>query len=278
MVAFAECRQETSETFDDFYIRLKGLVEAAEITTELEKWMTVRILAGSRDAEAKQKLFAVKPLPTLQQAVDICRIEESARLNVHELEGSAAVARLPVYRRRREKTAQAASGARCFACAKKTHKKDEKCPAIGKKCHRCDEFNHFAPCCPSKPKFVKAVTEGVDIAKVGSVAVRNIQGKPQRRAPTISLPLLDRKGKCISTVNNATPDGGAEVTVAGMDVLRALGLSERDLQRPTFDLVQADKSTQLLSVGQLDLPVRYESATATMTVVFCPEIKGILIS
>jgi hypothetical protein len=92
------------------------------------------------------------------------------------------------------------------------------------------------------------------------------------------LQLLDRQGKCISTVNNATPDGGVEVTVAGIDVLQALGLSERDLQRPTFDLVQADKSTQLLSVGQLDVPVRYDSATTTMTVVFCPEIKGILIS
>ena len=54
LVAFAECRQESSESFDDFYIRMKGLAEAAEITTELEKWMTVRILAGSRDAEARQ--------------------------------------------------------------------------------------------------------------------------------------------------------------------------------------------------------------------------------
>ena len=133
LVAFAECRQETSETFDDFYISSKGLAEAAEITTELDEWRTVRILAGSRDAEAKQKLFAVKLLPMLQQAVDVCRSEESARLNVRELEGSAAVARLPVYQRRREKKAEAASGARRFACAKKTHEKDEKCPAIGKK-------------------------------------------------------------------------------------------------------------------------------------------------
>jgi len=78
LVAFAECRQETAETFDDFHIRLKGLAEAADLTVDAEKWMTVRILAGSRDAEAKQKLFAMKSFPTLQQAVDTCRSEESA--------------------------------------------------------------------------------------------------------------------------------------------------------------------------------------------------------
>ena len=136
LVALAECRQESSESFDDFYIRMKGLAEAAEITTELEKWMTVRILAGSRDAEEKQKLFAIKPLPTLQQAVDVCRSEESARLNVRELEGQSAISRVPVYQRRREKATESARGIKCSACAKKSHEKDEKCPAVGRKCHR----------------------------------------------------------------------------------------------------------------------------------------------
>ena len=161
-------------------------------------------------------------------------------MNVRELEGQSAISRVPVYQRRREKATESAGGIKCSACAKKSHEKDEKCPAVGRKCHRCNEFNHFAPCCPSKPKFVKAVTDRTDSAKIGSVAVRNIQGKPQRRAPTISLQLLDRQGKCVSTVHNATPDGGAEVTVAETDVMRALGHSERDLQHPTFDLVQAE--------------------------------------
>ena len=79
-------------------------------------------------------------------------------------------------------------------------------------------------------------------------------------------------------VQNATPDGGAEVTVAGVEVLHSMGLTERDLPFAKFDLVQADKSTQLLSVGQLDVRVKYEESIATITVVFCPDIKGMLIS
>ena len=37
-----------------------------------------------------------------------------------------------------------------------------------------------------------------------------------------------------------TPDGRAEVTVAGLDVMRALGISEGYLALSAFDLVMAD--------------------------------------
>ena len=66
--------------------------------------------------------------------------------------------------------------------------------------------------------------------------------------------------------------------MAGTDVLRSMGLTDRDLRESKFDLVQADKSTQLLSIGQLDIPVRYETSEVVLTVVFCPDINGMLIS
>ena len=116
LVAFAECRQKATESFDDFHIRLKSLAEAADLTVDLEKWMTVHILAGSRDAEAKQKLFAMRDFPSLRQAVDVCRSEESARQNVRELDGQAAVSRVPVYQKRRDKAATQNKGPKCSTC------------------------------------------------------------------------------------------------------------------------------------------------------------------
>ena len=280
LVAFAECRQEATESFDDFHIRLKGLAEAADLTSDSEKWMTVRILAGSRDAEAKQKLFAMKGFPTLQQAVDACRSEESARQNVRELDGQAAVSRVPVYQKRREKTATPNKGPKCSTCGRKPHAKDETCIAADKVCRECNATGHFAVCCPNPKKTIGAIGEGPsDKSHIGSIAVRNVQGSHRRRqAPTIELQLLDADGRTVTTVRHATPDGGAEVTVAGIDVLHSMGLSERDLSSAKFDLVQADKSTQLLSVGQLDVRVRYESSVATVTMVFCPDVTGMLIS
>lgn len=83
------------------------------------------------------------------------------------------------------------------------------------------------------------------------IVVGNVRAHRRHRpAPTIPLLLRDAAGKVLTTINETIPDGGAEATVGGMDVLRALGLSEKDLTSSTFNLVMADKSTPLLVVGE----------------------------
>ena len=182
--------------------------------------MTVLILAGSRDAEAKQKLFAMKKFPKLQQAVDTCRSEESARQNVRELDGQAVVSRVPVYQKRRDKASAPTKGPKCSTCGHKPHGKDETGTAADKVCQTCTVIGHFAACCPN-PKVKIGVVGDLPVeTRVGSVAVRNIQGSNRRRqAPTIELQVLDETGRTTATVRQATPDGGAEVTVAGIDFL-----------------------------------------------------------
>lgn len=131
----SQCRQEASESFDDFHIRLKGPAEAADLTVDSEKWMTVRILASSRDAEAKQKLFAMRDFPTLQQAVDVCRSEESARQNVRELDGQAAVSRVPD-QKRRDKVAATNKGPKCPTCKRKPQARRRPAPRRTKRAMR----------------------------------------------------------------------------------------------------------------------------------------------
>ena len=233
---------------------------------------------------AKQKLFALGSFPSLQQAITVCRSEESARSNVRELDGQPAIGRVPVYQKRYDRKA-ASDLPTCATCGGKPHGKDTICPAIGKKCYKCNRLDHLAKCCPGTKKSIAAVGLGSDTTDtlpggsyVGSIALRSINGQHRRRrAPTTRLQLLNSTGKTISTVS-ATADGSAEVIVAGTDVLRSMGLTDRDLRESKFDLVQADKSTQLLSIGQLDIPVRYETSEVVLTVVFCPDINGMLIS
>ncbi|EFX62905.1 hypothetical protein DAPPUDRAFT_119745 [Daphnia pulex] len=59
--------------------------------------------------------------------------------------------------------------------------------------------------------------------------------------------------------------------------MAALGLSETDLAASSFDLVMADRSSPLLSIGQRDIHVRYGDRSAHITIVFCPEIRGMLL-
>jgi hypothetical protein len=81
-VAFEERRQGPSESFDEFYIGLRRLAEAADLCGACsETRLVTRIIAGTRDAETKKKLLAISPFPSLQVAVNICRSEESARAN-----------------------------------------------------------------------------------------------------------------------------------------------------------------------------------------------------
>ena len=73
-VAFEERRQGPAESFDDFYIGLRRLAEAADLCgTCVETPLVTRVIAGVRDSETKKKLLAMCPFPALQQTVNICR-------------------------------------------------------------------------------------------------------------------------------------------------------------------------------------------------------------
>jgi hypothetical protein len=82
----------------------------------------------------------------------------------------------------------------------------------------------------------------------------------------------------LTTITKTIPDGGAEATVGGMDVLRDLGLSEKYLTSSTFNLVMADKTLPLLVVGEKEYLTDYEGVTANITIMFSPDVEGLLLS
>ena len=79
---FEECRQQTNETFDQFFIRLQCIASCSDLCGHCyEQRMTTRIIAGINDPEARKKLLAKKNFPSLSDDVDLCRAEESAGKN-----------------------------------------------------------------------------------------------------------------------------------------------------------------------------------------------------
>ncbi|EFX68913.1 hypothetical protein DAPPUDRAFT_114157 [Daphnia pulex] len=110
------------------------------------------------------------------------------------------------------------------------------------------------------------------------ITIGNVQANQKRRgSPTISLEVLQDDGGVAALLTNVVPDPGAEVSVCGKDIMEAIGLSESHLATSSFDLVMADRSSPLLSIGQRDITVRYGGKSARITVVFCPEISGMLV-
>ena len=295
-VAFEERRQGPSETFDDFYIALRRLAEAADLcATCFDTRLVTRIIAGTRDAETKKKLLAMSPFPALQPTINICRSEESARANERSLSGHSGISSIQTKRNRTERP----HANECKSCGHAAHPTGTTCPAIGRTCHSCGKPDHFAPKCPTRDRGKSGGGgsndssggsnggssggggggSGGSKSKVGHITIGNVQANHrQRRSPTIALEvLLDGSGSSVATINEAIPDPGAEVSVAGRDVMAALGMTEADLLHSPFELVMADRSTSLLSIGQQEISVRYGGRCTRMTVVFFPEIRGMLI-
>ena len=78
-VEFEQCRQTSGESFDDFYIRLQRIAGCASLCNACyEERLTTRIICGINNQEARKKLLAKNKFPQLQEAVDLCRSEESA--------------------------------------------------------------------------------------------------------------------------------------------------------------------------------------------------------
>lgn len=183
--------------------------------------------------------------------MNVCRSDESARLNERVLNGQASVSTVTKDRRRQGITGSTV----CGACGRANHNANETCPAIGKTCHTCNAVGHFSPCCPSrdnqsnKDKREKSSKS----AKLTRIEIKNVNrlSLAGRQTPKITLHVNSSpSGGQFIEVRSITPDPGAEVSVAGMEILKILGLSVKDLQQSQYDLVQADGlSTLRVNLG-----------------------------
>ena len=126
-VAFEDCHQSATESFDDFYIRLRNLADAADLCAACrDTRLTTRIMAGVRDTETKRKLLALSPFPTAQQTINICRSEESAKANEKSLSNPPAISQVQT---RSHRQPRQTDGGRCGSCGRLAHRTGEVRPS-----------------------------------------------------------------------------------------------------------------------------------------------------
>ena len=281
-----------------FYMRLKSLAGPAQLCpTCVDEQMATGIMTGVRDTAVRQKLFAITPFPKEQEAVNVCRSEETASSNASTLHGKMEISAVHF---KGSSQQQSGGGAlkkgRCGSCGRFTHRSDTPFPAIGQTCNWCGAVGHFSPCCPAKLAGKPGTRQQLNQPPMSNgphqrdstghttstsvnrhICIRSVQSS-RRRAPTIAVNIRCAPGQPDVTIRGVVPDAGAEVAVGGLDILHALGLKEGDLRESSFDLVMADKKTPLLSIGQLDMTVTYGEAEAVVTTVICPEMPGLLLA
>ena len=171
--------QRDNESFESFRMSLEEHADDADLQTlSRENLLTILIIKGLKDTEAKQKLLELLELPTLEETLGTAKAYEIARINRQGIDTGSTVNKISSYKRGRSQSRgrqpppgkpvqplakhfppsrpqhnnpQAfKQGKACTRCSY-THP-NRPCPAMGKTCTKCKKGNHFAQCCKSNNK------------------------------------------------------------------------------------------------------------------------------
>ena len=109
---------------------------------------------------------------------------------------------------------------------------------------------------------------------MSQIRVLDILGKKKhRRAPRIKVHLHHNADDSFITTAQATPDTGAEATVAGLDILKQIGLDIGNTYHPPEDTIITANGTSFECVGTVDLHIHAADKSMKETVIICKEQK-----
>ena len=289
-VKFEERNQEEGESFNSFLISIKELAADAELCSScVDQRLTTRIMSGLRNQETRRKLLAIRPFPSLVQAVDVCRSEEASRANNEVLQDvfNRAHSVYGISRRQdrdQRSPSRGHSEPRCNRCGQPRHVRGG-CPASDQPCFFCGIKGHFAVVCRKRRSSnLEAESSGrsrsrqryqSDNASIPQIFVSSL--KHCLQAPKIAVSLEDLSGAVFGSIN-ATPDSGAEITVMSSDTARRLGVYEHSLSQPPSIRISAANGQRMHCIGTFKTVFRLKDRAAEDTVHVFKESRGLLLA
>ena len=143
-------KQQADETVDQFYDRIRELLQQCEYPDDISRIMETEALKyGFKDVKILEKVYALPKTATSTQVLETARAAEAAQRHLREVDKvrqeimqcSDSTCKHNTDELRRTRTRQI----NCTKCGH-THP-PKRCPAFGKKCNRCKQINHFERCC-----------------------------------------------------------------------------------------------------------------------------------
>ena len=202
---FWNASQRSSENSDEYVLRLRKLADSCEFGSQKDSMMRDRIVCGTSDKQAQDRLLRERPPPGLARAVEIVKVAEISRQHVDVIggKGSNQVEEVNKSRNRgrrnnswqnrrhdqdrsqvrqnrqgqnrqklgRYKSKTQPQSTRKFGCGRcggnEPHRQ-ENCPAKDAECFICKRRGHFANLCRAKTTH-EVEDEDVDSDTVESV-------------------------------------------------------------------------------------------------------------
>nr|XP_054767488.1 uncharacterized protein K02A2.6-like [Lytechinus pictus] len=166
---FNKSSQNTDETVENYYVRLRSLASSCEFGTLTDELIRDRIVLGIRDDNTRKRLLQ-EPSLTLSGCLDICRAFESSKAQSKAMQEPVAayvVSQKPKYVKHSGGKSKKSTPKliNCGFCGKQHEKNKLKCPAYGQKCKLCKKENHFAVKCrqnKNKAHKVEVIEESED--------------------------------------------------------------------------------------------------------------------
>ena len=226
--------RETVTIVDNLGLTAEQRLKATEIIAAIERYVQgqineYQIIAGLVDGDIVEDLLKENNL-SLDSAMSKCRAHEAARRQRAEITCGQSEAAIQALRKpRHTPSGNHTTKQTCPGCGSAFHPGGWKqCPAFHLVCHTCNRVGHLAKVCKSrKPaapspahQAVAPATNAVRASITPSLRSFTVNGLRFEPAPTIKAHLSTPNGSALLT---ALPDSGADVSVAGLNVIKQLG-------------------------------------------------------
>lgn len=266
-IVFSGRAQAADESNEEFIRALYELVtKCGWPDAQQQLMLRARILAGMRDKQLSRELqldenVTLAQIKTKMRAKEIILRNQKAEID-GEIGGSqanvAAVARSQPAESKSSKSGQVVE---CRYCGR-SHVSG-RCPAYGKRCRKCNQFNHFEKVCRSRAKTVKTVQVESEQTSDNEFSVQSI---------AFNVFGLDSQnnGWFVEANVNHCPmtcqiDTGAEVSVMDVGSLKKVGIKRLKTTRARLN---AYGGTNLKVVGKVNLEVHLASNECAENVLF----------
>lgn len=152
--------QREDEIFDEFLTDLRELHKRCNFCDCMsDKMLKDQVITGITDNNLRERLLQQRDI-TLTKCLDMCRAAESASSQAKEMSQAAAADINWVQNKSGYRTRFRPAGSRpptgsgyhgkwkqCLFCGRHHPLTPGSCPAIGKRCNKCNGLNHFAAKC-----------------------------------------------------------------------------------------------------------------------------------
>ena len=165
---------------------------------------------------------------------------------------------------------------KCYNCGMSNCKKLKgagDCPAKDKKCNACGKTGHYGRVCKSGKN-----PGGTGKTKTANAVYRcnDVTADRNRRCPTVSITMAASSGETLTRC--VTPDTGAEITVAPVEILEEMDIPIENTGWPTVDDLTGPSGEPLESVGTLRATLWHGDYSTEEDIHICKGIGSFLLS